>query len=98
GRMPKGKFKKLVSPVANFTVEYPDSKEWKLLPGQADVIMTIAEVKNGEASVAVERTRLRGALTADDMAVAAESEATAVRDRQPDATNLRQQVIDADNR
>lgn len=98
GRIAKPKFRPFVSPVGGVAFEYPAGNDWKLLPGQADVLAILAETKKGEAAVVLERSSLRGALLPDEMAVAAEAEVSTIRARQPDATDLQQRVMDTDNR
>src|SRR4029079_4935361 len=83
GRVARPKFKKVSSAVQHLAFEYPDSKDWKVLPGQAHVIGIVAETKNGEASIVLERTALREALTPDDLPAARDSEVGTIRDRQP---------------
>ena len=98
GRIAKPKFRPFVSPVGGVAFEYPAGNDWKLLPGQADVIAILAETKSGEAAVVFEHSSLRGALLPDELAVAAESELSTIRARQPDAVDLRQQVMATDTR
>lgn len=98
GRVARPKFKKVSSAVQHLVFEYPDSKDWKVLPGQAHVMAIVAETKNGEASIVLERTALREALTDDDLPTARDSEADTIRESQPNATQLRQQVIKVENR
>ena len=45
GRVTKPKFKKFISPIGNFEVEYPSSKDWTLLSGRGDAVLMIAENK-----------------------------------------------------
>lgn len=98
GRVTKPKFQKLVSPVGSFELEFPNSRDWTILPGPAGAVLVIAESRRGDALVVIERLRLRAALAPDEMATAADREAGAVKTREPEATDLRQQVLEIEKR
>jgi len=98
GRVARPKFKKVSSAAQHLVFEYPDSKDWRILPGQAQVLAIVAETKNGDASIVLERTALREALTDEDLPTARDSEADTIRENQPNATQLRQQVMKVENR
>jgi hypothetical protein len=98
GRVPKGKYKKFVSPIGGFELEYPDSKDWKVVPGHPDTVMTMVDTRTGKAAIIVERITLRAALTPDEISASANDEVRTLRQRQPEATNIQQGVQDADGR
>jgi hypothetical protein len=98
GLVTKPKFRKIVNALGNFDVEVPDSGDWKLIPGHPGSVLTLADTKTGNASVIVERIALRGALSPENYVFAAQAEAETIRERQPGATNVQQQVFDASGR
>lgn len=98
GRIAKGKFQKFVSQNGNFELEYPSGKNWKVVPGHPDAVLTLIDARTGKASMVVERVALRGALTPDEITASAADEVKMIRDRQAGATNINQKVQDAEGR
>jgi hypothetical protein len=97
GRVAKLRMTKFVSPVGNFQVEYPRG-DWTLLSGPAGAVLAIAEYKKGEALVVIERLTLTEALSSDDMPPLADRETRRIKEREPGAGDLTQQVREADQR
>jgi hypothetical protein len=98
-KLKRPKFKPFVSPIGNFQVDYPDSRDWTVLSGVGEAVLMIVENKTGSAFATVERVQLRGgAFTPQEMPAAADREAATVKQRNPAAAGLRHQVMSADNR
>ncbi len=98
GKVPKAKVRTFVSQVGGFKLEYPGSGDWTVLPGPTGSVLALGEYKKGEALVVIERVTLTEALAPDELAPAADREARIVKEREPGATSLSQQVLDADKR
>jgi len=98
-RLTRPKFKAFISPIGNFQVDYPDSRDWTVLPGAGEAVLMIVENKTGSAFALVERVALRGgAFTPQEMPAAAEREAATVKQRHPAASGVRHQVLQVDKR
>jgi hypothetical protein len=98
GLVTRPKFKKFVSPIGNFEVQHPDSRDWTVALGFGEAVLTIVENKTGSAFATVERVVLRGAFAPEEMAGAAEREASTVKQRYPAAAGVRHQVLTVDKR
>lgn len=80
-----------------FRVDLPD-KDWRVVPGGVNTLATLTH-REEPVAIVVEYEQLRIALTADEVdATFAELEASAIKEREPNATGLASTIVQAGRR
>jgi hypothetical protein len=69
-----------------------------VLSGRGDAVLLLADTRTGAATVAIERHALRGVLGPADISVLANSEVTAVGERERGAADIQSSVLAVDGR
>ena len=89
---PKAGFLTFSEPGGQFTLEYP--KDWQVIAGAGDTIVTFAQKKN-EAAIVVERFRLNIPLAPENVtALFAQIESDFLKERQPKATEVNARLVE----
>jgi len=105
GRAPKLEVQIYDSANRQIRLEYP-KKDWEVVPRPAAAIIPGATLpivslvqRRRDAAVVVEQTKLHQALTLDDITdLFGQLEADSLRERQPQATDIRSRLVDAGGR
>jgi hypothetical protein len=79
-------------PNGRFSIEYPN-KDWRIVPSGQSALVILAR-EDGEATLVVDATTLVEALSPAEIAAMVDVEVTSLKDRLPNATEIKAEVVE----